>query len=78
MAPLLKESAVVKNAVAENKGYVPPPPAAGPKLPAPAGMPKAKEFPISVGAAPPASMSFPNIQSAAPTAPAQSAAGAPG
>lgn len=71
----MKESAVVK--VAENKGYVPPPPSAGPKLPAPAGMPKVKEFPISSGAAPPASMSFPNIQSAAPVAQTE-AAGASG
>jgi hypothetical protein len=72
---LQKEAAVVAK-VTENKGYVPPPPAAGPKIPAPAGMPKAKEFPISTGAAPPASMSFPNIQSAAPVA-AQQDAGAP-
>lgn len=62
MAPPPKEAAVIKKGaeVAENKGYVPPPPAAGPKLPVPAGMPKVKEFPISTGA-PPAIMSFPNI-----------------
>ncbi len=32
-------------------------------------MPKVKEFPISVGQAPPSTMSFPNIQSAAPAPP---------
>jgi hypothetical protein len=65
----MKEAAVTKGKASEDKGYVPPPPAAGPKLPMPAGMPKVKEFPISAGAAPPASMSFPNIKSAAPSAP---------
>jgi hypothetical protein len=51
--------------VDEKKSYVPPPPANGNKLPAPAGMPKVKEFPVSKEA-PPAIMSFPNIKSAEP------------
>ena len=52
----------------EKKGYVPPTPAASPKIPPPAGMPKVKEFPVSTGAAPPASMTFPGVKSAAPAA----------
>ena len=64
LAPPPKESAVISKANAgsapKEEGYVPPPPAAGPKLPAPAGMPKAKEFPLSKGP-PPSTMSFPNI-----------------
>jgi len=74
LAPPPKESAVISKAAPEEKGYVPPPPAAGPKLPAPAGMPKVKEFPISTGA-PPATMSFPNIQSAAPVVAAPTSTG---
>lgn len=66
--PPPKEATIQKaagGAVVENKGYVPPPPAAGAKIPVPAGMPLVKMFPISTGP-PPASMTFPNIQSAAP------------
>ena len=48
---------------------MPPPPKDSEKLPAPAGMPKVKEYPVSAGA-PPASMDFPGIVSAAATAPA--------
>ena len=54
-----------KAASSEKKGgYVPPPPAGSEKLPAPAGMPKVKEYPVSSGA-PPASMDFPGLKSAA-------------
>ena len=65
-----------KGAQAPTQGYVPPPPAAGPKITVPAGMPPVKTFPISSGA-PPSTMSFPNIQSAPPSAPTPLAAGAP-
>ena len=47
------------------KTYVPPPPADGPKIAPPAGMPAVKLFPISKGP-PPAGMSFPGIEAAQP------------
>lgn len=75
--PPPKEKAVVTNAAqAPTHGFVPPPPAAGPKIPAPAGMPQAKLFPIST-TPPPATMSFPGLQSAPKEAPTP-AGGAPG
>jgi hypothetical protein len=75
--PPPKEKAVVINAAqAPTHGYVPPPPAAGPKITAPAGMPPAKLFPIST-TAPPATMSFPGLQSAPSAAPVP-ASSAPG
>ena len=70
LAPPPKESAVKAD-----QGYVPPPPSNGPKIPAPAGMPKVKEFPIS-SSAPPATMSFPNIKSAEAVKPTGSDAAA--
>lgn len=42
------------------KSYVPPPPKDGTKIPAPAGVPNVKLFPISQGP-PPAGMKFPGI-----------------
>lgn len=62
---LKKESDVVKKTNAAGskatQGFVPPPPPNGPKYPPPVGMPPAKLFPISVGVAPPANMSFPGM-----------------
>jgi len=67
--PPPKEGKQAAAAVDEKKSYVPPPPAESKKLPHPAGMPKVKEFPVSAGP-PPTIMSFPNIKSAEPSAPA--------
>ena len=67
MPPPKKDEKSKDPKVEEKKSYVPPPPANGNKLPAPAGMPKVKEFPISKEA-PPAIMSFPNLKSAEPEA----------
>ena len=50
---------------AAKKSYVPQPPADGPKIPPPAGMPAVKTFPISTGP-PPAGMSFPGAAGVAP------------
>ena len=49
----------------EKKSFVPPPPKDSAKIPAPAGMPKVKTFPISTGP-PPNGMSFPGLEAAAP------------
>ena len=47
------------------KTYVPPPPADGPKIPPPAGMPAVKTYPISSGP-PPNGLNFPGVAAAAP------------
>ena len=56
---------------------MPPPPKDGPKIPAPAGVPAVKLFPISTGP-PPNGMKFPGIEAAPPAQPQDTSEGGEG